>query len=330
MFKHLLPIVSLVTIAGVSLLAQPPDSLVASGYLLPTGATVAPGQVLRLFVQGVGTTLTGPVFAASVPLPTTLADISISVAGLPVPIFAVAPVSSCAGTVFAPDLDLPGQQPHNCGSFVAITVQVPFEMPATPTGAPSNAAVSVDFIISEGGVAKVAVAMNTLTDQIHVITACDLSAGIGLATSVATLANPPCPGLAFHSDGTPAVNSQGFVRPAQPGEQLVMYALGLGPTTPPAQTGQPSPPGATTPFIQIGFDFSLSALPKRPPYQTQQPNLVFAGLAPGSVGLYQINFIVPQPPAGTPSCPSDSGVSNLTVSIGILSFDGAGLCVAVK
>jgi uncharacterized protein (TIGR03437 family) len=329
MFKHLLPVVSFFTIAGVSLPAQPPDSLVASGYLLPTGATVAPGQVLRLFVQGVGTTLTSPVFASFLPLPTTLADISVSAAGLAVPIFAVAPFSSCAGTAFAPDLDLPGQQPHNCGSFVAVTVQVPFEMPVSPAGGPSDTAVSVDFIISEGGVAKVAVAMNTLNDQIHVITACDQSAGVGLATSVAALPNAPCPGLAFHSDGTPAVNSQGFVRPAQPGEQLVMYALGLGPTTPPAQTGQPSLPGTAVP-VQIGFDFSVGAPPKRPPYQTRPANLVFAGLAPGSVGLYQINFTVPQPPAGTPSCPSNVGTSNLTVSIGILSFDGASLCVAVN
>jgi hypothetical protein len=40
MIKHLLPVVSFVTMACVNLHAQPPDSLVASGYLLPTGATV--------------------------------------------------------------------------------------------------------------------------------------------------------------------------------------------------------------------------------------------------------------------------------------------------
>jgi uncharacterized protein (TIGR03437 family) len=248
------------------------------------------------------------------------------VQGLPVPIFAVVPFSSCTGTVFVTDLFLL-QHSHPCRSFVAITVQIPFEMPVTPAGAPADAAVSVDVIISEGGVAKVAVAMNTLNDQIHVITACDN--GQGLARSTAALANAPCGGLAFHSDGTPAVNSQGFVRPAEPGEQLVMYALGLGPTTPPAQTGQPSPSSAMVP-VQIGFDFSPNAPPKYPLYQTQHPNLVFAGLTPGSVGLYQINFTVPQPPPGTPSCPSNGGVSNLTVSIGILSFDGAALCVAAK
>ena len=323
-FKRLLLVTALVPLASVCLLAQPPDSLVASGYLLPTGATVAPGQVLRLYVQEVGASLTGPVFADSVPLPTTLADISISVQGLPVPIFAVVPFSSCTGTVFVTDLFLL-QHSHPCRSFVAITVQIPFEIPVS--GAPANAAVSVDVIISEGGVAKVAVAMNTLNDQIHVITACDN--GQGLARSTAALANAPCGGLAFHSDGTPAVNSQGFVRPAEPGEQLVMYALGLGPTTPPAQTGQPSPSSAMVP-VQIGFDFSPNAPPKYPLYQTQHPNLVFAGLTPGSVGLYQINFTVPQPPPGTPSCPSNGGVSNLTVSIGILSFDGAALCVAAK
>lgn len=314
-----------VLLASFSLRAQPPDSLIASGYQLPTAATIAPGQVLRLFVQEVGASLTAPVFATSLPLPTTLADISISAGELAVPIFAVVPFSSCAGTVFASDLFLL-QHTHPCKSFVAITVQIPFEMPVSPAGGPSDTAVSADLIISEGGVAKVAVAMNTLNDQIHVTTVCD---SVGLATSDAAGGNAPCAGLAFHSDGTPAVNSQGFVRPAQPGEQLVMYALGLGPTTPAVQTGQPSPLSALVP-VQIGFDFSPNAPPKYPLFQTKPPNLVFAGLTPGSVGLYQINFTVPQPPPGTPSCPSNGGVSNLTVSIGILSYDGAALCVAVK
>ncbi len=325
MLKYLLPVVSLFTIAGASLHAQPLDSLVASGYSLPTGAAVAPGQVLRLFVQEVGATLTGPVFATSLPLPTTLADISISVAGLPVPIFAVVPFSSCDGTVFASDVFL-AYQSHPCRSFVAITLQVPFEMPVSPVGGPSNTAVSVDFIISEGGVAKVAVAMNTNADQVHVLTDCDTP----LASSAASQANAGgCNGLVYHSDGSAAFVTKDY-RPAQPGEQLVMYALGLGPVSPQVQTGQPSPSGAAVQVIQIGFDFSGNARPKPPLYQIQNPNLVFAGLTPGSVGLYQINFTVPQPPPGTASCPIYGSISNLTVSVGNISFDGAAFCVAVK
>jgi hypothetical protein len=52
--------------------------------------------------------------------------------------------------------------------------------------------------------------------------------------------------------------------------------------------------------------------------------------------LYQINFIVPPPPAGLPPCPDPATIvafgnvapSNLTVSVGSnFSFDGAGICV---
>ena len=44
--------------------------------------------------------------------------------------------------------------------------------------------------------------------------------------------------------------------------------------------------------------------------------------------LDQINFVVPQPPAGTQAC-SGAVQSNLTVSVGgLTSFDGAGICAA--
>jgi hypothetical protein len=47
----------------------------------------------------------------------------------------------------------------------------------------------------------------------------------------------------------------------------------------------------------------------------------------GYIGLYQINFVVPQPPAGIEAC-SGAVYSNLTVSVGgLFSFDGAGICV---
>jgi uncharacterized protein (TIGR03437 family) len=60
------------------------------------------------------------------------------------------------------------------------------------------------------------------------------------------------------------------------------------------------------------------------------PIPIYAGLAPGYVGLYQINFTVPPPPVGTPPC-SGAVQSNLTVSVGgLASFDGAGICVAAS
>jgi hypothetical protein len=52
---------------------------------------------------------------------------------------------------------------------------------------------------------------------------------------------------------------------------------------------------------------------------------VFVGLTPGQIGLFQVNFVVPPPPSGTAPC--GYAQSNLTVSIGGGSFDGAGIGV---
>jgi uncharacterized protein (TIGR03437 family) len=71
--------------------------------------------------------------------------------------------------------------------------------------------------------------------------------------------------------------------PANPGEPLIIWAVGLGQTIPAVPTGDdaPSDPPAAvipSPMIYLGG----SKLPAG-----------FAGLAPGQVGVYQVNFTVP-------------------------------------
>jgi hypothetical protein len=52
-----------------------------------------------------------------------------------------------------------------------------------------------------------------------------------------------------------------------------------------------------------------------------------ARLRPGSVGIYDIPFLVPSLPPGVAAC-SSTVRSNLTVNIRrITSFDGVGICV---
>jgi uncharacterized protein (TIGR03437 family) len=77
-------------------------------------------------------------------------------------------------------------------------------------------------------------------------------------------------------------------RPAKPGDILQIYATGLGPVTDTPQDGA-APAGAPAtlvkPVILIG---GIAALPVQ-----------FSGLAPGFVGLYQVNVEVPaNAPAG--------------------------------
>jgi uncharacterized protein (TIGR03437 family) len=73
--------------------------------------------------------------------------------------------------------------------------------------------------------------------------------------------------------------------PAIPGEPLVLYVTGLGPLTLLLTDGYGSP---TRPPLAETID----------PFQVILDNelcqVFFSGLAPGFVGLYQINFYVPR------------------------------------
>ncbi len=78
--------------------------------------------------------------------------------------------------------------------------------------------------------------------------------------------------------------------PAQPGENVITYLAGLGDTTVPVTTGAASP---QTPLAWAGVPPSLTL--NGVPVQVQ-----FAGMTPGLVGLYQLNF---QMPADQPDGP---------------------------
>ena len=85
----------------------------------------------------------------------------------------------------------------------------------------------------------------------------------------------------------------------------------------------------------LNFNYRPNALGTKP--MPGSPPPVFAGATPGYVGLYQVNFIVPDVPAGTPPCAAPSRVigrniveSNLTVTVGgNFSFDAARICVDI-
>ena len=79
--------------------------------------------------------------------------------------------------------------------------------------------------------------------------------------------------------------------PAHPGDVIVLYAIGLGPTNPVVVSGAASPsgpPASLNPAPQICFG---APNPLAPSSNCVDP--FFAGLTPGLVGLYQLNFTVP-------------------------------------
>lgn len=103
------------------------------------------------------------------------------------------------------------------------------------------------------------------------------------------------PGMVTYPDGT-AIAQHGnatlvsSTSPAIPGETLAIYLAGMGPTNTQVPSGQPTPSTqldlvSTQPTVTVGG---------------QNAAIAFAGLVPGGIGLYQINFVVPPgSPSGT-------------------------------
>jgi uncharacterized protein (TIGR03437 family) len=100
---------------------------------------------------------------------------------------------------------------------------------------------------------------------------------------------PLQPGMAANADGTVIAQhvTSGYTlvtpaNPAAPGEALVIYLAGMGATNPVVASGNPAPPQLVPANVQptVTVDGVGAAIG-------------YAGLTPGGVGLYQINFTVP-------------------------------------
>jgi uncharacterized protein (TIGR03437 family) len=81
----------------------------------------------------------------------------------------------------------------------------------------------------------------------------------------------------------------GPANPASAGSAVSIYCTGLGPVNVPQTDGVPAPLGQliytdSAPVVMIGGETA---------------QVLFSGLAPGSAGLYQIDVVIPNVPAGT-------------------------------
>ncbi len=322
MRRRFRPLSALVAFFPLTLAAQT-NTVVAAGYTPPAPLYAAPGQVVTLFVDGVGKSLTQAVRAPAGDWPTSLADISVSLlqgSRIPVPMLEVRPIASCSPPF---SFQIP------CGQITAITVQIPYDLIPFCPACLRPVGPSPELVVTEKGQDGTAIGITPLADQVHVLTSCDIL--LEPDSPSVNLSGLPCPPMVIHGDGT-LVSS---TNPAKQGEELAVYAVGLGPTNPASIQGQPAPAAIhTVQTFLVDYNFRANALPTKPAADSPAP--LFTGLTPGYPGLYQINFVVPPIPDQTKPC-EGTGIglganvvqSNLTVSFGgSFSFDGAGICVA--
>jgi uncharacterized protein (TIGR03437 family) len=283
---------------------------VGAGYSLPSSVIrVAPGQVITIFTKGIQTRLPQAVLASRLPLPISLNGISLTVKqmanpqSIPVPMFGIFQFDACQSLAAEP-----------C-TTTAITIQIPFELvPGIPGAAPAVENIAT-LVVTENGTSGEPLVLVPIQNQIHVVDLCD-------APSPAP-SSIPCPAsVVTHADG----NLVTLSNPARGGEILVLYAFGLGRTTPLVSSGNATPIPAPTGIGLLGFEFGVNAASRSPVSgQSEQP--IFVGLTPGFVSLYQVNFRVPPIPPGISSCGGPI-LSNLTVTlVGSTSSDGARICV---
>jgi uncharacterized protein (TIGR03437 family) len=120
-------------------------------------------------------------------------------------------------------------------------------------------------------------------------------------------ANGPDQGAVQNADGTPNTGDN----PAAAGSLIAVYLTGQGSVEPTVATGAPAP-----------FD-----PPARTPYQVtatiggQPAALAFAGLSPGSVGVFQVNLSVPAMSPG--SYPLQIVVNGLASNIRSIAIGGS-------
>lgn len=222
------------------------------------GEPLAPGSIVSVYGSNLATTAVG---ANTLPLPTTLADASLNVAGREVPMF-----YSSNGQINA---QLPFDLPPNSRQQAYVRVR----------GGGSALAVSLPESIT---VASTRPAIFTVNQQGN---------GQGAILNQNFSANAP---------GNPEAR----------GRVIQIFATGLGATTPAVAAGVPAPsnPPATT------------AIPVQATVGGQPAAVQFAGLAPGFVGLYQVNITVP---AGVPPGPAvplqltQDGVPSNTVTVAV-------------
>src|SRR5258708_30206535 len=189
-------ILSSVVCLGIPILAQvsaPQPNIGGMGYSYPVPLSVAPGQLITVFVYGANTQLTAPVRATGSLLPTMLAGVSVTYRqGMDqaAPILEVRPISTCLG--------IPQPSGSGCGTILAVTAQMPFNM-LTVCPVCGRIDIPASVTVTVNGVTGPPVSVQPLCHQVHVLTTCDVMMPGSEARIYST--RLPCTPAVTHADG---------------------------------------------------------------------------------------------------------------------------------
>jgi uncharacterized protein (TIGR03437 family) len=193
--------------------------------------------------------------ASSLPLPTSLAGVTLRIGGTQTYTPGSGFSYSAAGSIPAALLFVGPNQ---------INFQVPTELAAGPY-------VQAQLTLADGSTQLSTLSIGASSPGLFALAQNGLGQGAVLNGD-------------FSQNGSPQVLPGS--RAAARGELIHIYATGCGETTPALPSGQPAPAGGVPlarskiqPIVRIGDSFA---------------NIRFSGLAPGFVGLWQIDAIIPQ------------------------------------
>ena len=247
----------------------------------------------RLGVENNGSSRTGLVTGFSITITGT-------VLGPP----AIGPNTVVSTSSFLPGLVAPGDQISIFGVNLGPTTGVRSDTSRTLPTTLSGTTVTFDgvaapiYYVSDRVVAVQA--PTSLTTG--ALTRIQVANSSGSSSAVPLIASTANPGVftyeaggggqakAINQDGSP--NGDGSIlgsdKPAPPGSVIQVYSTGLGAVTPTVAAGTPAP----------SSPLSATVSPVTATIAGRAATVTFAGLAPGMIGVYQVNIIVP------PSAPS--------------------------
>lgn len=234
------------TFTGGSVFLYPTGILNGASFA-PITNPIAPGEYVTIF----GTNLASGVFPQAgqtlpVPFPTTLGNVQVTVSA-----------ESLSGNNHV-------TVQKNAPMFYVSPTQISFVVP--------------DFgIVQEVGTATATIQVNNNGTQSNPVTLRIYAASPGIWTAGANGVSigrvQKLPDFSLVSDSNPV----------KPGDNIVVYATGLGPVIPNVPIGQAAP---ASPLSKVTQKIYLLI-------DNQPATISFAGLSPGFVSLYQINATVP-------------------------------------